>query len=50
MVFDIGNKDSFTHLQRWEDDMKKYGVDKRAIIAVLGNKSDAKRRVYYFPL
>jgi len=48
MVFDIGNRDSFLHLQKWEDDMKKYGVDKKAVVAVLANKMDLKRRVIIF--
>lgn len=48
MVFDIGNRDSFLHLQKWEDDMKKYGVDKKAIVVVLANKTDLKRRVIIF--
>lgn len=45
-MFDIGNRESFLHLQRWEDDMRKYGVDKKAVVVVLGNKCDSKRRVY----
>ncbi len=45
LVFDLGNKDSFLHLQRWEADMKKYGIEKNAVIVILGNKSDLKRRV-----
>jgi GTPase SAR1 family protein len=45
LVFDIGNKDSFLHLQKWEADMKKYGIEKNAVIVILGNKCDSKRRV-----
>jgi len=44
LIFDLGNKDSFLHLQKWEADMKKYGIEKNAIIVILGNKSDLKRR------
>jgi DnaJ family protein C protein 27 len=45
MCYDVDNKDSFTSLVHWEDEMKRYGVDMaRVKVVVAGNKSDVKSR------
>ena len=45
MVFDIDNRDSFTNLVHWENEMKKAGLDKGNIrVIVCGNKADGKGR------
>lgn len=43
LVFDIGNKQSFQNISRWENTMKSNGLDlKQAVVFLLGNKSDNK--------
>jgi len=45
MVFDLDNRDSYTSLSQWEDEMKKFGVEtNRCKVVVCGNKTDAKSR------
>jgi DnaJ family protein C protein 27 len=45
MVYDVDNRDSFSALVHWEDEMKRYGVDMaRVKVVVAGNKSDVKGR------
>ena len=45
MVYDVDNRDSFSSLVHWEDEMKRCGVDlARVKIIVCGNKSDSKGR------
>lgn len=45
MVFDVDNRDSFSSLVHWEEEMKRNGVDmSRVKIIVCGNKCDAKGR------
>jgi DnaJ family protein C protein 27 len=45
MVYDVDNRDSFSSLVHWEDEMKRYGVDMaRVKVVVVGNKSDVKGR------
>jgi len=45
MVFDVDNRDSFTNLTQWENEMKKNGIDKSWVkVIVCGNKCDAKGR------
>lgn len=46
MVFDLENRESFTNLVKWERVMKENGLDfTRAVIFVVGNKSDSKAKV-----
>ena len=45
LVFDLNDRDSFLHLGKWEKDMRKYGIDKNAVITLVGNKSDLRSRV-----
>jgi GTPase SAR1 family protein len=45
MVFDCDNRDSFTQLSHWEDEMKRCGIDmNRTRIVLCGNKADSKGR------
>ena len=45
MVYDIDNRDSFSSLVHWEEEMKRNGVDmSRAKVVVCGNKCDTKGR------
>jgi DnaJ family protein C protein 27 len=45
MVYDVDNRDSFSSLVHWEDEMKRHGVDMaRAKVIVCGNKCDTKGR------
>ena len=45
MVYDVDNKDSFSSLVHWEEEMKKFGVDMaRVKTIVCGNKCDTKGR------
>lgn len=45
MVYDIDNRDSFSALVHWEEEMKRCGVDtSRAKVIVCGNKCDTKGR------
>lgn len=45
MVYDIDNRDSFSSLVHWEDEMKRNGVDlSRCKVIVCGNKCDTKGR------
>ena len=45
MVYDVDNKDSFSSLVHWEEEMKKNGVDMaRVKTVVCGNKCDTKGR------
>ena len=45
MVFDVDNRDSFTSLIQWENEMKKNGIEKgRVKVIVCGNKCDGKGR------
>ena len=45
LVFDVGNKQSFQNISRWENAMKNNGLDlKQSVIFLLGNKSDNKTR------
>ena len=45
ICFDLDNRESFINLAKWEKDMKEYGVDKKAVIFIVGNKSDLKSKV-----
>lgn len=43
LVFDLGNKQSFQNIGRWENSMKSNGLDlKNAVVFLLGNKVDNK--------
>ncbi len=45
MVYDIDNRDSFSSLVHWEDEMKRNNVDmSRVKVIVCGNKCDTKGR------
>jgi DnaJ family protein C protein 27 len=45
MCYDVDNRDSFTSLVHWEDEMKRYGVDMaRVKVVVCANKCDLKGR------
>ncbi len=45
MVYDIDNRDSFSSLVHWEEEMKRNGVDMtRVKVIVCGNKCDTKGR------
>ena len=45
MVFDVDNRDSYTSLVHWEEEMKRYGADMSRIkVAVCGNKCEIKGR------
>ena len=45
MVYDVTNKDSFSSLVQWEEEMRRCGVDMaRVKIIVCGNKSDDSGR------
>ena len=45
MVYDVDNKDSFSSLIHWEEEMRRYGVDiNRVKVIVCGNKCDAPGR------
>lgn len=45
MVFDMDNRDSYTSLSQWEEEMKKFGVEmNRCKVVVCGNKADSKSR------
>jgi GTPase SAR1 family protein len=49
LCFDVGRRETFLSLAKWEREMKEFGVDfKRAFIAVVGNKADVKTRVGLF--
>ena len=45
MVFDVDNRDSYTSLIHWEEEMKRYGADmNRVKVVVCANKSESKSR------
>ena len=45
MVYDVDNRDSFSSLVHWEEEMRRFGVDmSRVKIIVCGNKCDNKNR------
>jgi len=44
LVFDLDNRDSFLNVAKWEKDMRDYGIDKKALITLVGNKCDLKSR------
>lgn len=45
LVFDLGSKQSFQNISRWENAMKNNGLDlKQSVVFLLGNKSDNKQR------
>lgn len=45
MVYDVDNRDSFSSLVHWEDEMKRNGIDMSRIkVIVCGNKCDTKGR------
>ena len=44
-VYDVDNKDSFTSLVHWEEEMRRHGIDQSRIkVIVCGNKSDMPAR------
>ena len=43
VVYDIGQKNTFTHMQRWVDDVDTY-CGEHVVKMVLGNKADTERR------
>lgn len=44
-MFDVGSKQSFQNISRWENTMKSNGLDlKNVVVFLLGNKSDNKTR------
>ena len=46
-MFDLDSKESFTNIIKWERTMKDNGVDvKRAVIFLIGNKTDIKSKVF----
>jgi len=45
MVYDLDNRDSFSSLIHWEEEMRRFGVDMtRVKVIVCGNKSDMPGR------
>ena len=45
MVFDVDNRDSFSSLSSWEQEMKQCGIDcSRLKIVLCGNRADSKSR------
>lgn len=45
MVFDVDNRDSYSSLIHWEEEMKRFGADtNRVKVVVCGNKSESKNR------
>ena len=45
MVFDVDNRDSYTSLIHWEEEMKRYGADmNRVKVVVCANKCESKSR------
>lgn len=45
MVYDMDNRDSFTSLVHWEEEMRRFNVDMSRIkVIVCGNKSDMSGR------
>jgi len=45
MVYDLDNRDSFSSLIHWEEEMRRFGVDmSRVKVIVCGNKSDMPGR------
>ena len=45
MVYDVDNRDSFSSLVHWEEEMRRFGVDmSRVKIIVCGNKCDTAGR------
>ena len=45
MVYDVDNKDSFTSLIHWEEEMRRFGVETNRIkVIVCGNKVDMPGR------
>lgn len=45
MVFDVDNRDSFTSLVHWENEMRKNGIEKGRIkVVVCGNKAEGRGR------
>ena len=48
LVYDITRRDSFTHVERWLEEVKTYGT-KNIVIILIGNKADleSQRQVSY---
>jgi small GTP-binding protein len=46
IVYDISRRETFDHIARWLDEVRQQS-DRKAIIALIGNKSDLARRVTY---
>lgn len=45
MVFDVDNRDSYTSLIHWEEEMKRFGADmNRVKVVVCANKCESKSR------
>ncbi len=44
LVFDVGDRDSFTGLDAWLAEMKAHGLPADAALVLVGNKSDRARR------
>ena len=46
-MFDLDSKENFTNIIKWERTMKDNRVDvKRAVIFLIGNKTDIKSKVF----
>jgi DnaJ homolog subfamily C member 27 len=44
LVFDVGDRDSFTGLEAWLAEMRAHGLPAEAFLVLVGNKSDRARR------